>query len=254
MSHQDGRCASSTETVVVTSTSGNLPASSVPNGIRLVVIRGAVSGNVAWTLSTSQMTLVGQSSGTLNGTASAPTVGVNGGDIYIRDLSIAEGKNVGISVTDGTLRMNRCYVLDNVEIGIKTTSSAFDIVNTVVAGNGDTVAAGVTLGAYTGAGPTRFAFNTVVDNGLIGVACGAAYTLTGILANGNGTADFSSNCITDATTSTALPALSSSPSYHLTATSPCVNAGGSTCPPDDIDGDVRPQGASCDCGADEYKP
>jgi hypothetical protein len=252
MSHQDGRCASSAETVVVTSTSGNLPAS-VSSGIRLVVIRGTVTGNVSWTLASPQMTLVGQSSGTLKGTAASATVAVTGGDIYIRDLSVAEGANVGISVTDGTLRMNRCYVLDNVEIGIKTTNSAFDIVNTVVAGNGESNNAGVNLAAYTGTGPTRFAWSTVVDNGLIGVACGATYTLTGILANGNGGLEFSPNCVIDTTTSTAAPAFGSPP-YHLSATSPCVNAGGSNCPPDDIDGDPRPQGAACDCGADEYEP
>jgi hypothetical protein len=150
--------------------------------------------------------------------------------------------------------MDRCYVTGNTKNGIITDKSAFDIVNTVIANNGGSNFSGVNLGSYTGTGPTRFAFNTVVNNGLVGVACGQTYTLTGILANGNGTANFtSSTCVTNGTTSiSTTPNLGTN--YHLTATSPCVNAGGTTCPPDDIDGDTRPIGAACDCGADEYKP
>ncbi len=41
--------------------------------------------------------------------------------------------------------------------------------------------------------------------------------------------------------------------YHLTASSPCIDTGTSVgAPPDDIDGDARPQGSGYDMGSDEY--
>jgi len=179
-------------------------------------------------------------------------VSITAGEVTLRDLTISGGNDAGVSISGGAiLHMDRCYVLNNASSGIITKSSAFDIVNTVIAGNGGSNFSGVNLGAYTGTGPTKFAFNTVVNNGAIGVACGQAYTLTGILANANGAANLF-NCVTDGTTSiSTIPNLGTN--YHLTATSPCVNAGGDICPLDDIDGDIRPQGAHCDCGADEYK-
>jgi hypothetical protein len=184
---------------------------------------------------------------------SPPVIAITAGEVTLRDLTISNGNDAGVSVSGGAiLHMDRCYVLNNTANGIITTNSAFDIANTVIASNGGSAYSGVTLGAYTGSGVKRFWFNTVVNNGVVGVVCGASYTLTGVLINGNGIANFSSNCVTDATTSTAAPIFGTN--YHLTATSPCVNAGGATCPPDDIDGDPRPIGTACDCGADEYKP
>ena len=228
----------------------------------LIVVKGPASVNPqgsALTLSFagSPVLIAGQSLAKLGNpqAGTPPLISITAGEVTLRDLTISAGNGVGVSVTNGaTLHMARCYVLNNQGLGIQTTASAFDIANTVVAGNGGGSASyGVLLGSYSGTGPAKFAFNTVVNNSFGGVACGSNYSLAGILANANGPANFLS-CVTDTTTSTAAPNLVSSTNYHLTATSPCVNAGGDICPPDDIDGDARPQGAHCDCGADEYKP
>lgn len=225
----------------------------------VIVVHGTVGPTAALVFNlTGQPVLVaGQASATIKPPAGGmpPVVSITAGEVTLRDVTISGGGDTGISVTGGAiLHMDRCFVLNNQGIGVLTNASAFDIVNTVIAGNGaGTGVNGVSLGAYTGTGPTKLAFNTVVGNVGLGVYCGANYVVTGILANGNGTGDLSANCRFDATTSTAAPAFSSV-AYHLSAASPCVDAAGAVCPPDDIDGDLRPQGAACDCGADEYKP
>jgi hypothetical protein len=180
-----------------------------------------------------------------------PVISITGGEITLRDLTITSGKGAGISISAGTVHINRCYVLNNAGTGIAVGNGvAFDITNTVIAGNGSTSNSGVTLGSYAGTGPTRFAFNTVVNNGYGGVVCAAGYTLVGILANNNGLLNFSADCSTNATSSTAAPVFGSN--FHLTASSPCVNMGGSACLGEDIDGEARPKGVACDCGADEF--
>jgi hypothetical protein len=87
------------------------------------------------------------------------------------------------------------------------------------------------------------------------LACGPAYSMKGLLVNGNQALNMSPMCATDATSSTGAPLFDPTRPYHLTATSPCRDkAGTANLPPDDIDGDTRFQGAAADCGADEYAP
>jgi hypothetical protein len=191
----------------------------------------------------------GANFGTVPGTT--PLVTVAAGDVTLRDLDISGGPGLGVSVTGGTVHMTRCKVRNNATGGISTQSAAFDITNTVIAGNMG--AAAVSLGTYAGAGPKRFAFNTVVNNAGTGVFCGQAYSMTGLLVNGNVAANIVAPCMSDATSSTMAPMFEAARPFHLTGSSPCVNLGGTAnLPPDDLDGDARPQGAAADCGADEY--
>jgi hypothetical protein len=220
----------------------------------VIVVRGTVAPQGPLTIagSSTAVLIAGKSSANLRPPpgGSPPVIAITAGDVTLRDLTISNGGDAGVSVSGGaTLHMDRCYVLGNAKNGIVTDNSAFDIVNTIIANNGGTAYSGVTLGTYTGTDPKRFAFNTVVNNGFGGVVCGGSYKPACVIAETNGGPNFSSACSPDSTSSTAAPALVS---YRLTSSLPCPNNGGTTCPPDDIDGNPRPQGTACDCGADQY--
>ena len=225
----------------------------------VIVVQGPLAvGNLTLNYSQKPVLIAGQNSAKITtlATGTPPLVAITAGDVTLRDLTIGNGNDAGVSVSGGaTLHMDRCYVLNNQGIGIQTSASAFEIINTVVAGNGAAAGGyGVSLGNYSGS-PTTFVFNTVVSNVGGGVFCGTPsnYPLTGILANANGPANFL-NCQPDSATSTSTtPGLDAN--YHLTTSSPCVNHAGTTClliDDHDIDGDIRPKGGACDCGADEY--
>jgi hypothetical protein len=174
MKHQDGRCASDAETVVVTSTA-TLP-SSIPAGKRLVIIRGSVSGTVAWTLPTTQVTIIGQNTGMLTGNGTSATMHLTGGDFYMRDLSITGG-SPGLTVDGGAIaRLDHVSVSNNTKGGILLDGAAFDIKNTTVNGNGpntvDAVFGGIRIQNTPAAGPRSLSRSTINDNRQVGVSCG----------------------------------------------------------------------------------
>jgi hypothetical protein len=220
MSHQDNRCASNDETVVVIPGS-TLPGSSSLAGKRLVVIRGAVPGALAWTLTGPQMTVVGQNTGTLSGTGTA-TVHVTGGDLYVRQLAITGGAP-GLWIDGGgTVRLDHVNVSNNVAGGILLDGAGFSIVNTTVAGNGavnslDGIWAGLRLQNLPTATtvPKSLTFSTVSGNQQVGIACASATSALlsagGVLAVNNvggvdiGLACGFSSCGTASTTCGAQP-------------------------------------------------
>jgi hypothetical protein len=194
MSHQDSRCASTAETILVT-TGGVLPTS-VPSGKRLLVISGSVAGTIAWTLTGPQMTIVGQSTGTLTGTGSVATLHVTGGDIYIRNLTITGGSPGLWADTAAILRLDHVSVSNNTAGGILLDGAGFVIQDTTVNANGANTAGTVIFGGIgiqntpaSAAVPKSLALSTINGNQLVGVSCGTgaafAPTPTSVLASSN---------------------------------------------------------------------
>jgi hypothetical protein len=179
MKHQDSRCASDSETVVITSTA-SIP-SSLASGKRLVIIRGSVSGTVSWTLPSSQVTIIGQSTGVLTGNGTVATMHITGGDFYMRDFSITGG-SPGLWADGGAIaRLDHVSVSNNTAGGILLDGASFDIRNTTVNGNGANTAGGAAFGGIRIQSPPStpkvLTFSTVTENQLIGVSCDASSSL-----------------------------------------------------------------------------
>ena len=195
MAHQDARCASDAETVVVTA-GGTLPTVSSLSGKNLVVVRGTASGVLTWTLTTQpQMSIVGQSTGTINGNgALVISVHLTGGDVYIRNLTVTGGSPGLLADGGGVVRLDHVSVSNNPTTGIAINGSAFDIRNTTVTGNGGGGSGGtgiVLQNLSTAPATPRSLTLSTVTNNQAGIACTTTSdvpaTTSGVLASGNTT-------------------------------------------------------------------
>jgi hypothetical protein len=185
----------------------------------------------------------------------------------------------GISASGGELRLSQCTVSGNGGGGISISGAQFDITNNFIAKNGSagSIFGGVRIDGIVGAGTRRFEFNTVAQNqataGITpGVLCSAVATplvLTNSIVydNSTGTQVEGANCswtysdigptAVSGTGNFNAPPMFVNPmqnDFHLQSTSPARDAADPAASLGvDIDGDVRPQGAARDIGADEIR-
>ncbi len=183
------------------------------------------------------------------------------------DLRVTDAISFGVAVGGvGNLSVDRATITGGV-IGVVCGTSPtahVELTNVVIVG-----AADVGLGVQGCSGSVEF--STIADNGpqtpaQTQVSCGAgpfAITSTIIAAGSTATAMVAGTC----TFTTTIASGQSIPNtmnvdpvfvdrahgdYHITAASPAKDAV-PTGPPDDFEGDARPQGAAFDIGADELK-
>jgi hypothetical protein len=221
MDHQDGRCAAESETIYVQKGGACAPGagtSSAPlcrpddamgaltASRRVVIIRGAVDG-FSWSLNGGQVTVVGQPAGAIAGTIAAgvsPGVTVSGGDLYIRNLSVACVPDISdrgvVAQSGAVLRLNGVTVKNCAKGGVLVDGAAFEIKNAVITANGPADNGGLVWGGmrFQGVpigGPARLEMVTIKDNKQVGVSCSAAISGTGVHASGNtGGVEITSTC------------------------------------------------------------
>jgi hypothetical protein len=286
----DGHCATSAEVIFVEFNSAGClgadgssakpycaPSDGVAQltaGRRVMVIRGAASGQVALATTGVAPVIIGRQNGIGAGASVPATVSssikVSSDTVLIRDLTVnlgstsmstgvlvtgssakatllrvtaSLGTGVGIDAEAGaSVAMDRCLVQNNSAGGVLVNGASYNIQNSIIAANGY----GIAFSASTITAGSVFSFNTVVAVGSAATCDPSApQTLTNSIVSGLNVSCTLTNSIT------AAPTFSSTKPYHLTGHLPCPSAPASF-PDHDFDGD--PRTVPVDCGADQFVP
>jgi hypothetical protein len=282
LAHQDGRCATDAEVIYVrnsppcvTGTTGPGTADmpfcrpqdalvSVEGSLRNLLLRGQAEFPPLEILkgfpgiAGGWISVIGQP-GAVIIPGAAVGVRVEGGDVFLRGLTISEGRKEGVVVEgEATVKMYQCVIKLNVG-GFRASGGAgFDVVNSVFDSNlmgllDATPFGGAYLGAPTAGGrPSVFRFNTVVGNRDVGVACASPTQQLSSVLLYNPMGMDQRNCTLAFSKDGVDPLFDKQRPYWLTKDSPCVDQGDpASHPPDDWKGEPRPGGMRSDCGADE---
>lgn len=222
MSHQDGRCAKTAETLFVENKPECVMATAAADagspqkpfcrlrdalfGVsgtparKVVVVRGLVAdGEGSITGAQGQITIVGQQNAVLAASGD-PGLSVNGSDVFVRDIKIGGSQREGVTARNGAvLRLERVAVDRNAGGGVLVDGSGFEIRNSAITGNGPgtigtTTWGGVLVQNPRSAGPAVLDLVTILNNQGPGLSCSTAVQGTGVLATGNAPVDVNPTC------------------------------------------------------------
>lgn len=221
-------------------------------------------------------------------TGASGTSGANGIDVNpnggtpklaLTRVKLTGNQGLGLSAQGGTVTISQSTISANPGGGISISNAAFDITNNFIYRNGNSTTA--TVGgasiAPMASSASVFAFNTVVDNQIqnSGALAGGVFCDTSGFAaannivarnyvsndpnranaNTSGICTFPTSTLSVSLAGIAFVRPDDNPyDYHLLAGSSAIDqATTQSTVGVDVDGDVRPQGAQKDIGADEYK-
>jgi hypothetical protein len=206
-----------------------------------------------------------------------PTTGTEG-TLRIVDSLIEGAVQSGVFSLHAADDIERTIVINNQGGGLRLQTSSVNIVNTVVANNGNasSVTGGIRIDQPSGAVTIihdTIAYNQIATTAMLapGVASGATFSVSNLILADNGasgTAQLdpsitaSSSLFEGSTATQGTANRAGSPAFqdvtqadfHLTASSLAIDMASASNITDDIDGDPRPYGVAADCGADEYHP
>jgi hypothetical protein len=196
MAHDDGRCATASETQKVQG--GDLQAAitaAIAGGKKLVLV--SESTDRAVYPGPGKLAIVGK--GLLKppvGGGTKPGISITGGELFLRDLAITNSAP-GVSVTNASLlRMTSCEVTGN-NGGILIDGASFDIQVSEISDNkigtfGVAKWGGVL--ANNPGTPKRLSKVKVLNNKQTGLVCSVAITLDQVTATGNVPEDIAMEC------------------------------------------------------------